>query len=359
MSGRVTPSSAATMGPPVGRDRFAPVAASLLRGEPVDHGLGDEADALLGAPEALAVEHRILADHGSVVIEAYRDRVADFSALYEMDAGEAALIGMTVMAIGTDLPEIANSVISAATGHGDLNVGDSAGSALTQVTLVLGILCFVGRIDSERRIVAALGALTAAALALVALLVADSSFGRLDGLILVTAWVVALIGLRTLVPDATRTESDTGPIGRHVMIAGAWLGVVAIAATVVVQSFVRITESIGVPEILAGAVVLALGTSLPELIVDWTAIRRGAAALALGDLFGSSLLDATLAIGIGPAITPNEVSSVASATCLIAAAGVVATTITVVARRRLDASTGFVLLGIYLAASIGLIAVTG
>ena len=296
-----------------------------------------------------------------LVVASLASRRAVTRALRAADASNtsAGFIGMTVMAIGTDLPEIANSVISAATGHGDLNVGDSAGSALTQITLVLGILCFVGRMDSERRVVGALGALTAAALVLVSLLIADSSFGRLDGLILVAAWVIALIGLRTLVADQSRTEGDTGPIGRHILVAGAWLAVVAVAATVVVQSFIRITESIGVPEILAGAIVLALGTSLPELIVDVTAIRRGAAALALGDLFGSSFLDATLAIGIGPAITPNAVSSVASATCLIAALGVVATTITVTARRRLDASTGFVLIGIYLVASIGLIVVAG
>lgn len=294
-----------------------------------------------------------------LVVASLASRRAVTRALQAADASNtsAGFIGMTVMAIGTDLPEIANSIISAATGHGDLNVGDSAGSALTQITLVLGILCFVGRLDSDQRVVGALGALTALALALVSLLVSDSSFGRVDGLILVAAWGIALIGLRTLTQEDSRTKTDAGPIGRHVLLAGAWLGVVAVAATVVVQSFVQITDSVGVPEILAGAIVLALGTSLPELIVDWTAIRRGAAALALGDLFGSSFLDATFAIGIGPAITPTAVSSAATATCLVAAVGVVAATITVATRRQLDASTGFALFGIYVAASIGLIIV--
>ena len=142
------------------------------------------------------------------------------------------------------------------------------------------------------------------------------------------------------------------------MVAGAWLVVVAVAATAVVQSFVRITESLGVPEILAGAVVLALGTSLPELIVDWTAIRRGAAALALGDLFGSSFLDATLAIGIGPAVTPTVVSAAAITTCVIAAVGVLGATLTATVRPTLDRSTAFALIGIYLLASVSLIVAT-
>ena len=296
-----------------------------------------------------------------LVIASLASRRAVDAALHAADASNtsAGFIGLTVLAIGTDLPEIANSVIAAATDHTDLNVGNAAGSALTQVSLVLAILCFVGHIEADRRLIGAIGGLTVAALALVALLVNDGWFGRLDGLLLVITWVVVLFGLRSFIAEPSSTPVASGPIARHVVIAGVWLLVVAVAATVVVQTFVRITESVGVPEILAGAIVLALGTSLPELIVDWTAIRRGAAALALGDLFGSSLLDATLAIGIGPAITPNAVSSAATATCLVATAGVAAVTVTVVTRRRLDATAGAVLLGIYLVASLGLIVVAG
>ena len=93
------------------------------------------------------------------------------------------------------------------------------------------------------------------------------------------------------------------------------------------QSFVRISDGLGVPELVAGTVVLALGTSLPELVVDWTAIRRGAAALAVGDLFGSSLVDASLAIGIGPMIRPTAVSDQAVSSVLVVAAGVAAATL--------------------------------
>ncbi len=106
-----------------------------------------------------------------------------------------------------------------------------------------------------------------------------------------------------------------------------WLAVVAGSATLVVQAFVRISDDIGVPELVASTVVLALGTSLPELVVDWTALRRGAAALAVGDLFGSSLVDASLAIGIGPLIRPTVVSGQAVSSVLVVAAGVAAATL--------------------------------
>lgn len=266
---------------------------------------------------------------------------------------------MTVLAIGTDLPEIANSIISAATGHGDLNVGDSAGSAMTQVTLVLGILCFATTIVSDRRTVAALGAVTTASLGLISLLIRDGVFDRIDGLVLIAVWLTALLGMRSLVADSSAPTQPGQKIGRPIALTALWLVVVAVAATVVVQSFVAITESIGVPELLAGAVVLALGTSLPELIVDWTAVRRGAGALALGDLFGSSLLDASLAVGIGPAITPTLVSSAATTTCLVAGAGILAATVLAASRPTLGRGTAVGLVAAYGIATAALIVTTG
>jgi cation:H+ antiporter len=278
-------------------------------------------------------------------------RAADAS---QMSSG---FIGMTVMAIGTDLPEIANSIISAATGHGDLNVGDSAGSAVTQVTLVLGILCFGARLTADRRTVAILGTLTAIALGAIGLLIRDGSFGRLDGTMLLLAWLVVVIAMTSISGEQPVETVRPHQLGQHVARTGLWLVVVAVAATVVVQSFVAITESLGVPEVLAGAIVLALGTSLPELIVDWTAVRRGAAALALGDLFGSSFLDATLAIGIGPTITPTALSAAAAATCFVAAVGMLAATAITTWRSTLGRQTSVLLIGVYVAVSLGLVIV--
>ena len=135
-----------------------------------------------------------------LIIASLASRRAVAHALRAADASQVSsgFIGMTVMAIGTDLPEIANSIISAATGHGDLNVGDGAGSALTQVTLVLGLLCYSTTLTSDRQTVAVLGLLTAAALGIVGLLVNDQTFSRLDGTMLVVGWLVILIGMRSL-----------------------------------------------------------------------------------------------------------------------------------------------------------------
>jgi cation:H+ antiporter len=281
------------------------------------------------------------------------------------------IIGLTVMAVGTDLPEIANSIVAAFSDHGDLLVGDTAGSALTQVTLILGLLCLGSTpIHADRNTVLAVGTMTTAALLVGALMVRNGVLSRWEGAILVSAWVTAIVVMRWRSSESTTTprpvdhpggaELDPdGSTGRHVAVALAWLLVVGVAATVVVQSFIELSERIGIPELIASAVVLSLGTSLPELVVDWTAIRRGAVALAIGDLFGSSLLDATLALGIGPMLRSVSVSPEAATACLIAAMGVMAATVIAGSRPSHGRSSATLLFLVYGAATAALIVGAG
>ena len=279
------------------------------------------------------------------------------------------IIGLTVMAVGTDLPEIANSIVAAFGDHGDLLVGDTAGSALTQVTLILGLLCLGSTpIHADRNTVLWVGTMTTGALLVGALMVRDGRIDRWEGAILVTAWVAAIITMQrrqskepheTPRPTPATTLPVAGSTGRHVARALAWLLLVGVAATVVVESFIELSGRIGIPELVASAVVLSLGTSLPELVVDWTAIRRGAVALAIGDLFGSSLLDATLALGIGPMMRAVSVSPEAATTVLIAAMGVMAATVIAGSRPSHGRSSATLLFLVYGAATAALIVGTG
>ncbi|MFW2336031.1 sodium:calcium antiporter [Ilumatobacter sp.] len=273
---------------------------------------------------------------GGIVAASYAsrravDRALDIADRLDLSTG---LVGVTVVAIGTDLPEIANSISSSVTGHGDVNVGNATGSTLTQITLILAILALrfpalrtAGRED-RRGVELPIGLLTVGATLLIAVLILDEHLSRTDGALLVGVWVVGMLLVNRWQRTShllTNDSSRRGKLGMWRLLG--WLAVVAGSATLVVQAFVRISDDIGVPELVASTVVLALGTSLPELVVDWTALRRGAAALAVGDLFGSSLVDASLAIGIGPLIRPTVVSGQAVSSVLVVAAGVAAATL--------------------------------
>jgi cation:H+ antiporter len=240
----------------------------------------------------------------------------------------AFLVGVVLVSLGTDLPEIANSIAAHLEGEGDVNIGDTVGSTLTQYTFVLALFpAIVAVIAVSRRQVGIVTVLTAAGLGLTAIVTADGYLGRLDGLLLVGAWVVAIVVVARVIGGGRVDEPPqvrvTG-IGYQIAVLFVALGVVGLGATLAVRSIVDLAETVGVPEFILAFFGASMGTSAPEIAVDLTALARGAPGIALGDALGSSLVDATLAPGIGPIVAPAPVTArlavVASLYTLVAVA---------------------------------------
>lgn len=263
------------------------------------------------------------------------------------------IIGITIMAVGTDLPEVANSIVASYGGHGDLNVGDSIGSAATQLTLGLGLLPWLaGPFVAGRERVRVIGVLTVAALALGALLVSDGMLGRVDAALLVLLWLVGTVVVWRVAPGDQQPELPlaVGRRLRHTVLLLLFLGLVGAGAAAAVTGLVRIAEALSVPLYLVSFFGASIGTSLPEVVVDVTALRRGQADLAIGDIFGSSMVDATLSIGIGPLLAPTAVTAALAVRGGLAAAVVVAAvTLLLSLRARHTRVTGTVLLLLYAA----------
>lgn len=265
------------------------------------------------------------------------------------------IVGVVLVSLGTDLPEIANSIAAHVQDEGDVNVGDSIGSTLTQYTLVLGLFPLVaGALVIDRRQIGVVTVLTMSGLGLTSLFVADGWLGRWDGLALVAAWAVFTYLVIRVIPGGKPEDPPAvrlaGRGGQTVVVLAA-LGVVGVGATVAVRSLVRLAELAGVPEFVIAFFGASLGTSAPEIVVDFTALVRGSPAIALGDALGSSLIDATLSIGIGPLVAP------AAVTAGLALTGAIYTLVAVGAvggllggRRRHDRRSMVVLLGLYLLA---------
>lgn len=264
----------------------------------------------------------------------------------------AFIVGVTLVSIGTDLPELANSVAAHAQGEGDVNVGDSVGSTLTQYTLVLGLFPFVAStIPIVRGQIALVTVLTAAGLGLTTIFVADGWLARWEGLALIAAWgVFTMVVVKGL---ATHVADDPPAVRHRSRIVQAWvvlitLGFVGFGATVAVRALVRLAELAGAPEFLLAFFGASIGTSSPELVVDITALLRGAPGIALGDALGSSLVDATLSIGVGPFLFPADVTArLAVAGSIYTLVAVATVGIVLSTRRRHDRVSGLVLLGLY------------
>jgi cation:H+ antiporter len=231
-------------------------------------------------------------------------------------------IGITLLAVGTDLPEIANSIVSSFTGHGDLNAGDSIGSTVTQATLVLGLLPFfaAGFIVRASRVLALCGACIVG-LAIGVLLMRDGDLSRMDGAALVGSWVAgSALLIRCLSGNEAYDRASPSPHRlRHGLLVLGFVSLVGVGSAVVVTAFAEISALLEVPEYLLSFFLASVGTSLPELVVDVAALRAGHLAMALGNTLGSSFVDSTLSIGIGPLFFPTAVTAGLAVTGSIAA----------------------------------------
>ena len=271
------------------------------------------------------------------------------------------VVGVVLVAIGTDLPEIANSIAAHVQGAGDVNVGDSVGSALTQYTLVLGLFpLVVAVIAIDRRQVGVVSVLTVLGLTLTIAFVADGWLARWEGLVLVAAWgAFTWIVVRT-VPGVVPDDPPAVPYRSRVVQAAIVLlalGLVGIGATIAVRALLRLADLVGVPEFVIAFFGASFGTSAPEIVVDFTALVRGAPAIALGDALGSSLVDSTLSIGVGPIVAPADVTPrLAVVGSLYALIAVAAVGVLLGLRRRHDRRSGPVLLALYALAYFVLLA---
>ena len=145
------------------------------------------------------------------------------------------VIGVVLVAVGTDLPEIANSITSHLQGEGDVNVGDSVGSTLTQYTFVLGLFPLIaGTLVISRLQVGLVTVLTMGGLGLTTLFVLDGHLNRAEGLALIAAWAAATVVMTKLLSHGA---ADDPPAVRHdgklaqALVALGALGLVAVGAT--------------------------------------------------------------------------------------------------------------------------------
>ena len=266
----------------------------------------------------------------AITVLGSRSAVADATKLAAGTRLPPFFIGVTLLALGTDLPEMANSIVASYTDNGDVNVGDSVGSAITQLTLVLGMLPFIGYAiplgDRGSRLLKGQQAtawLTAAALLVVAVLVLDDHLGRVDAILLIALWIA---GTR-LVLRETRTDPQLSleePVDNRMRVLGRLLiAILAIGAgaTLAVSGTIELAEVWGIPAFIVAFFGASIGTSLPEGIVAYTALRRGEGALAIGDILGSSFADATLSISIGPLLFPTVIDGNLALTAALVTAG--------------------------------------
>jgi cation:H+ antiporter len=261
------------------------------------------------------------------------------------------MIGLVLVSIGTDLPEVANSLVSSSLGHGNINIGDSLGSVLAQMSLVLGLLpFFAGAFEVKREEIIVIGACEVLALILAVSMAEKGFISGLNGLFLVASWPIFLLFTRKIMvrKEPLTVVNDQRKLHHFMIVVAGFIGV-AVGAYVVVEAVIALSSWFNINEYLISFFVLAIGTSLPEFVVDLMALRKKQYELAIGDIIGSSLFDACFSIGIGALFFPIEVArELVEITGLYAIFVSIMVILTLALTERVDRKVGLFFLVLYL-----------
>ncbi|HPF34451.1 MAG TPA: calcium/sodium antiporter [Candidatus Krumholzibacteria bacterium] len=224
------------------------------------------------------------------------------------------LIGLTVVAWGTSVPELIVSLLAALSGRGDMMLGNVMGSNVANIGLILGAAAVLMAPPNDRSMWKLEIPLLILGTALFWVLSLDGTLGRRDGLGLMALFGYVTVrsiggGLRDARARRAAAPADTPPAG---LASGALLTALGMAGLVlggrwIVDSSVRIAESLGAPEVVIGLTLVAVGTSLPELATTLVAAYRRESGIALGNVVGSNLFNLLAVAGPVAIIHPVPV----------------------------------------------------
>ena len=230
------------------------------------------------------------------------------------------IVGLTIVSIGTSAPELAVSLISALKGNNNIAIGNVIGSNIFNTLMVLGVTTIVLPIIIHKEKVKIDFIINIIATILLFILTFDSIFGsssnilsRFDGLILVILCISYMILLvmkakKTEMPKPTEEEMNINVFTKIILIIIGAIGIV-VGGQLVVDSASNIASSLGMSEKLVGLTIVAMGTSLPELVTSVVAAVKGENEIALGNVLGSNIFNILLILGTSSLISPIIVES--------------------------------------------------
>lgn len=246
------------------------------------------------------------------------------------------IIGMTIVSIGTSAPEILVSLTAAFSGSGELAIGNAIGSNIANVGMVLGITLLITPVLVLQRTIKNELLILLLVTAVTGLLLADNVLSGLEGLLLMAAMVLVMIFILRSQTRDTDLESEAGEDRRRELSTGkAWLsftlGLILLIASsrLLVWGAVTTAYQLGVPELVIGLTVIAIGTSLPELAATVTSALRGHTDIAIGNVIGSNLFNLLVVMAIpslvsdqslAPEVLNRDYLSMALLTVILAAA---------------------------------------
>ena len=286
------------------------------------------------------------------------------------------LIGLTIVGMGTSAPELFVSISSALTGSGDIAVGNVIGSNICNTFLILGVAAAIMPFAIERETQRRDIPVGIIAMALFMALTYDSIFpgisentlSRVDGIFLLVvffAYMCYVVVLKSRNPQQTMADADEQTKSRFAGKHPALLWTVAVASlaglifggNLFLDAAKNLARTWGMSEAVISITIVAVGTSLPELITVIVAACKKNAQLALGNVLGSNVFNCLMIVGVSSTIKPITVVGVTVVDFFVALVGALLTYVVIYTfgKHRFDRVEGFIFIAIYVGYTISLL----
>jgi cation:H+ antiporter len=236
------------------------------------------------------------------------------------------IVGVTVVSIGTSLPELVSSVVAVYQNSSEIVVGNVVGSNITNIFLVLGVVAIVGKkLEIDYELIHVDLPLFVGSAFLLAVTVWDGVFTPVEAVLSIAGFILYTLYLLNVERkhDHSVTESKSGKLESRtfiVLILSAFF--IFLGARYTVESIIKISVILGIGKEIIAASAVALGTSLPELMVSATAAKAGNPELAIGNVLGSNIFNAFAVMGVsglvGTLMIPTGIIAFAMPMMLIA-----------------------------------------
>lgn len=224
----------------------------------------------------------------------------------------AIIIGLTVVGFGTSAPEAAVSITAALSGSNAIAVSNIVGSNIFNLLFIVGVCAIIKNLKIGRNLLKQdLPFLVIVSALIVVLILINWDITRLEGLfllVLIILYVSYLVYTAKKSKEAEYIEKPTIGKGRSILYIVAGLIGVIIGGECVVEGASSIAMAMGMSETLVGLTIVAIGTSLPELVTSLTALKRKENQIVIGNIVGSNIFNILFILGLSSLITPIPVS---------------------------------------------------
>ena len=218
----------------------------------------------------------------------------------------SVIIGLTIVAMGTSAPEAAVSINAGLAGNSDISLGNIVGSNIFNLLVVIGACAVIFPAKSNEDILKRDLWWNIGVSVLLFVLILDGSISRMEGIILLAVFIFYL-GLMVRSAMKNRMEEtpmDVMPLWKSLLFVAGGLAAVVFGGDMVVDNASLIAKAWGMSDTLVGLTIVAIGTSLPELVTSITASKKGDSGIALGNAVGSCLFNILFILGMASSITP-------------------------------------------------------